>query len=844
MIQGTSPPTTQIRTQIRTQITTQITIRRRCVRAWVLALCGIVACDRGPAPVAPVLTPKQALGTFRLPPGYSIELVAAEPLVHDPVAIDFDASGRLYVVEMSGFMPNVRGTGEQVPNGKIVVLEDTDNDGRIDKRTVFLDSLVLPRTVTVLEHGVLVGAPPFLWLARDTTGDLRADTRVVLRDDYGRSDANPEHNANGALWTMDNWLHSANDGRELRLRADGTFESRATPSLGQWGVSSDEYGRLYRNSNEDPLRTDLIPAHYGVRDGVTSAARGVYAALTRNVPVWPSHKTPAVNRGYRDITLRPDSTLAHYTSAGSPTAYVGDRFPAAMRRSVFVTEPAGNLVGQFIVADSNGAPTTARRAQDSADFLTSTDERFRPVNLANAPDGTLYVVDMYRGIIQHRTYITGYLEEKIRERGLESPPGHGRIYRILYDSTGRGARPTLAAMSATALVTTLTHPNGWWRMRAQRMLVERRDTSVAPALRTFLSHADDRVRLHALWTLDGLGALDAATVISALADVSPHVRAAALRIAEPWLARGDAAVRAAAAALIGDSAVSVRRQLAASLGVFPEAARYTTANAMLDDSRPDAVIADLIAHVAGARAPALLARVLTRAKFNSRNDSAAVEALAAQIGRSARGADAERLVRWAGDGTQSRAHRIALMAGLTRGATGLRTPLELAARPTSLLVLIEGKDSVLAESVRRLEARLHWTGKPAPVAGAVRALSAAETARLSVGRDEFARTCAACHQVNGGGLPGIAASLVGSTYVNGAPEQLIRIVLHGKEGAMLMPPIGASMTDERIASILTFIRREWGNQGDPIDAAAVKEIRGATTGRRRAWTVEELARVR
>ncbi|MBL0169834.1 MAG: c-type cytochrome [Gemmatimonadaceae bacterium] len=811
--------------------------------AGVLALVGFTACERGPAPVAPVLTPTQALATFRLAPGYSIELVAAEPLVHDPVAVDFDADGRMYVVEMSGFMPNVSGTGEQVPDGKIVVLEDTDHNGTMDRRTVFLDSLVLPRTVAVLEHGVLVGAPPFLWLVRDTTGDLRADSRVVVRGDYGSTDANPEHNANGALWGLDNWLHSANDTRELRLRADGTFESRAIPSLGQWGVSSDEYGRLYRNSNEDPLRTDLVPAHYGAREGAASPGRGVYAALTANVPVFPSHKTPAVNRGYREKTLRADSTLAHYTSAGSPTAYVGDRYPVAMRHSVFVTESAGNLVGQFTVADSSGAPITARRAQDSTDFLTSTDERFRPVSLANAPDGTLYVVDMYRGIIQHRTYITDYLEEKIRERGLETPPGHGRIYRIVYDSTGRGAPPRLSAMSSTQLVATLAHANGWWRMTAQRLLVERRDTLAAPAVHALLRHTDARVRLHALWTLDGLGMLDAATVMSALADASPHVRAAAVRLAEPWIARDDATIRAAAVALAQDSAVLVRRQLAASLVVFPEARRLAVASMMLRDGVSDIVVADLMAHAAGPRALTLLTPVIARAAAGNRDDSAVVEALAAQVARSADGAHTTAALAWTGEGARRRSLQVALLSGLTRGATGLRTPVELATRPASLLALTRSNDTALAAAARRLEARLHWAGKPAPAVTA-RTLTEAETARIAVGRDEFGKICAACHQANGAGLPGVAASLVGSAYVNGAPSRLIRIVLQGKDGTMLMPPIGATMSDERIASILSFIRREWGNRADPIDAAAVKEVRGATTGRHRAWTVEELANVR
>ncbi len=823
-------------------------IRHVALRLWsgslVAALAALAACERGPAPVAPVHTPKQALTTFRLPVGYRIELVAAEPLVHDPVAIDFDADGRMYVVEMSGYMPRVSGEGEQVPNGKVVVLEDTDNDGHMDRRTVFLDSLILPRTVAVLEHGVLVGAPPFLWLLRDTTGDLRADTRVIVRNNYGSTDANPEHNANGALWGQDNWLHSANDTQELRMRADGTFESRPTPSLGQWGVSSNEYGQLYRNSNEDPLRTDLIPAHYAAGDGISSPLRGVYSALTANVPVWPSRKTPAVNRGYREKTLRADSTLAHYTSAGSPTAYVGDRYPAAMRQSVFVTESAGNLVGQFTVTDSTGAPSSARRTLDSSDFLTSTDERFRPVNLANAPDGTLYVVDMYRGIIQHRSYITDYLEEKIRERGLEQPVGFGRIYRVVYERTGRGAPPTLSAMSSAQLVATLAHANGWWRITSQRLLVERHDTSAGPALHALLQHADDRVRLHALWTLDGLGAVNVATVIAAFRDASPHVRTAAVRIAEPWIAQGEPTVRRAVIALIADSAVSVRRQLAASLVQFPPTHRIVTVTAMLDAGVTDAVSAELMARAADSHAPALLARVMARTATVRHGDSVAVDALAAWIGRAPNGANVERLLALADDGARPRSQRLALMAGLTRGAAESRHPMKIAARPAALLALTRGRDTVLAATASHLERQLQWAGKPVPRANPVRTLTATEAARIAAGGDDFAKTCASCHQSNGAGLASVATSLVGSAYVNGAPPKLIRIVLQGKEGTMLMPPIGATISDERIASILSYIRRAWGNSAEPIDAAAVKEIRGATTGRRRAWTADELARVR
>jgi mono/diheme cytochrome c family protein/glucose/arabinose dehydrogenase len=815
------------------------TLRRAAISACAIAVIG--ACDAAPRSVAPVLSPRRALRTFRLPPGYRIELVAAEPLVRDPVAIDFDPDGRMYVVEMSGYMPSITGEGEDRPIGRIVVLEDRNDDGRMDTRTVFLDSLVLPRTVAVLSRGVLVGAPPFLWLARDTTGDLRADTREMVRDDYGRADANPEHNANGALWGVDNWIHSANHTVELRLRADGTFDSRTTPSLGQWGVSSDEYGRLYRNSNEDPLRADMIPAHYATRDGGTATIRGVYAALTPNVPVFPSRKTPAVNRGYRERTLRPDSTLAHYTSAGSATAFVGDRLPPELRRSVFVAEPAGNLVGQFTVSAEPGGAVSAMRAVDSTDFLTSTDERFRPVYLSNAPDGTLYIVDMHRGIIQHRTFITDYLEEKIRDRGLEQPIGYGRIYRVVHRSFRRGPRPGLSARSPAELVDVLTHPNGWWRITAQRLLVERSDRSAAPALRALQRHQDDRVRLHALWTLEGVGEIDSAVIATALADASPHVRTAGVRVAEPHMERGHVVLRAAVVAMVSDSSAAVRRQVLASIGALPSSERYEVLATVAGEALTDDITAELFARAAGLRAEDLLARVLA----SSLGDGGRVasEALAAAIARQRDRAAVDRTLLLASDATRPTALRLALLRGLIRGAGQGSAFVELRTRPAGLLAMSRGDDSTLAAAATRLAAALDWPGKPRPAANAVRALTPGEVARVAAGRDIFGRICQACHQADGLGAPNIAASLVRSAYVNGTPLRLIRILLQGKEGMALMPPVGATLSDEEVAAVLSYVRREWGNTADPIDAAQVREIRGVTTGRRRPWTDAELAAV-
>ena len=814
--------------------------------------------------VTPVHTAEAEQALFKTAEGYRLELVAAEPLVQDPVAIDFDADGRMYVAEMRGFMPNLQGTGEDRPVGRIVVLEDTDDDGRMDKKTVFLDSLVLPRSIKVLEHGVLVAETPNVWLVHDTNGDLKADSKELVRSDYGTKQSNPEHNANGFVWGIDNWIHNANYGGEFRLGADGKFVFRKTEDEGQWQVSSDEYGHLYRNSNEDPLRADLVPSHYAMRNPSLPSPRGIYEQLTRNVPVWPAHKTPAVNRGYREETLRPaDSTLAHYTAAGSPTAYVGDRLPAELRRSVFITEPAGNLVGRMIIDEDSAGMMRARPAYDHAEFITNDDQRFRPVNLATAPDGTMYVVDMYRGIIQHRVFITGYLEQKIIERGMEQPIGLGRIWRVVHTTTRRGERPHLSTKTAAELVPILAHPNGWWRITAQRLLVERRDHSVAPALRTLArTSTDDRARLHALWTLDGLGDADVATVQAALGDRSQYVRAAAIRIAEPWLAQPGHPIVSRVLALASDRAPEVRRQLAASLGELPLASRDAALEKVIAGSGDDPVVADMVVTGLAGRETVFLDRLLAAKSLDPRRTEPVVRALSGAVIASRDTAAVRRLVAMVEQTSRPRWQRIALMGGGGRprpgpfgeigaaegapprgprgGRGGFAVALPVA--PHELLAAMAGNDSLLRASATRFAGGLTWPGKSAPEPRA-RELTAEEQARYAAGEKQYLATCSACHQARGTGLAGVAKPLVGSQWVLGPPVRLIRIVLHGKEGEMLMPPIGGSMTNDQIANVLTYVRRAWGNSASPITPIGVREVRGATAGRNKPWTEAELTRI-
>src|SRR4051812_43115880 len=443
---------------------------------------------------SPALSPAEALKTFYMPPGYHVELVASEPLIQEPVALDWDLEGRLWAVEMPGFMADIRGSNEHDPIGRVVVLEDTNGDGRMDRRTVFADGLVLARSLKVLDRGVLVAEPPNVWLMRDTNGDLRMDTKERVTDQYGRFDGDPQNNANGFYWGLDNRMYTAGQSDvQLRLK-DGVFEVQKTLQRGEWGVTQDDGGRTYRNTNESALHVDLVPTSYYARNPNLLRTRGSYERLADdnsdlNV-VWPVRPNPGTNRAYQTGIDREDGSLAKFTSVCAPLVYRGDRLPADLYGNVFVAEPAANLVSRIVLSD-DGAGIRARKAYDRGEFLASTDERFRPVFLSNAPDGTLYVADLYRGIIEHRISITMYLRDQIAARKLDRPTGYGRIYRIVHETTTRDTSTLLTPATPERMVETLAHPNGWRRDTAQRLLVERGARSVVPLLVKLAESAPD-----------------------------------------------------------------------------------------------------------------------------------------------------------------------------------------------------------------------------------------------------------------------------------------------------------------------------------------------------------------
>ncbi len=845
------------------------------------------------------LSPADALTKFSMPPGYHIELVAAEPMVQEPVMIDFDADGRMWVVEMPGYMRDFQASGEHEPVGRVVVLEDTNNDGTMDKRTVFQDGLDLARWIKVLDRGVLVAEPPNLWLFQDTDGDLKADRKELVTNRYGRHEGNVEHNANSLLWALDNWMYTSEVDIYLRLK-NGKFDVQPTLSRGQWGATQDDAGRIYRDTNESALHVDLVPAKYFVRQPNLLRTRGSHESLNGdngelNI-VWPIRPTRGVNRGYQAGILRPDGTLAKFTSVCTPVVYRGDRLPAELYGNVFVVDPTVNLVRRIVLSD-NGSTLVARNAYEDVkgEFLASTDELFRPVNLSMGPDGTLYVVDMYRGIIQHKGYMTEYLHDYVQAHKLEQISSRGRIYRIVHESTRRDGPPAMSRATPARLVEGLSHPNGWRRDKAQELLVQRADKSVVPALRKLAqSAADWRTRLHALWTLDGIDAIEPADVLQALAHPSRDVRVSAVRLSERWLGDPNTPMQSAVLKLLGDNDWAVRRQLAATLGELPVGSKEAAIAALLERNGNDPVAMD--AALSGLRGSelAVLERLL-QATAETPQRNAAITMLVAMIVRGGEDAASQTVLQRVADESRPAWQRSALLRGAEvallaatlpgnpppapidptapcatcpggRGESRGRNYAEMqasAARPAPVpapvtaparsgpRLILNREPALMAVAARggdfgtratRVLDRVEWPGKPGAAAAAV-PLTPAEQKRFAAGQEIYKNLCEACHGADGREQQ-VAATLAGSSAVVGIAGVPIRVLLHGKDGSIgEMPAHGETLSDEEIASVLTYVRRSWGNAGAPIDTASVKDIRGATAGRAKPWTEPELSAI-
>ena len=815
-------------------------------------------------PPAPPLSPEEAVKTFRVAPGYRLELVAAEPLVQNPVFFEFDPDGRIWVVEYQGYMRDVKGSGEAEPICRVVVLEDTDHDGRADKSTVFLDRLVMPRSFAFVKGGVLLQEPPKLWFCEDTDGDLRSDRRTEVGK-FGVA-GNPQHTANGLRYGIDNWLHSADVPMRHRW-VDGRLVEEPTVQRGQFGVSFDETGRFVTCRESAALHMDLIPAEYIGRNRhlaqVTARGGRGFSGVGVNVApdgqqVFPIRVTPAITLGARE--LREDGRLRTYTIASGACYYDGDQYPEDAYGNVFVPDSGGHLIGRLKLTPGI-RPNATRFYPEEQEFLASTDERFRPVNARVGPDGALYIADLYRGIIEHVIFMVPWISDQIRDRRLDTGEGMGRIYRVVRTDRPIERRPPqLSRVDAAGLVGHLGAATGWWRLTAQRLLVERADPAAVPLLLEMVRRGSAPLgRLHALWTLDGLDRLDGETKLAALVDADERVRAAAFRLSERGLdASQRERLRGALARAATDASEPVRLQatLTASALPGPEALDLTVRLARSGT--------DPLFHVAAltglqGREGEFLQRLMasSRAPSTVSAHEHALIGLAAQcVLESGAPAAAEVLLDTLAEvatPTWQRATVIEALVAFAASTRGRASRLALAREPRGLVALARGAEAARRQDAYRALELFTWPGVAvASLAGAdVSPLTPAQRRRLELGRETYAALCAACHQPHGGGLANVAPPLAGSDWVAGSPERLVRVILHGLYGPvtvngqtwnLAMPGLAGApgMDDEKIAGVLTYVRRAWGNSADPVAPALVATVRNETGARTLPWTEDEL----
>ncbi|MEO8482382.1 MAG: c-type cytochrome [Acidobacteriota bacterium] len=484
------------------------------------------------------LRPAEEAKKIWLQPGFTLDSVLADPDIEESAQIAFDGNGRLFVLELRSYMQDADGGGTLAPVGRVSRHEDRDNDGVYETHTVFVDKLVFPRFVLPFGADAILtkeSNADEVWKYTDTNGDGVADKKDLFATGLGRL-ANVEHQESHFMWGMDNWIYSTYNQVRIRWTPGGILREPTGANGAQWGVTQDNYGKPWFQSGASGM-----PGYFEF-----PVVYGNFQNPDRFEPdlniTWGAPVRLADMQGGMNSVRMPDGSLARATGSAGNDVYRGDRLPKDMIGDYFYGETVARIVRRLHPVKTEGL-TQLRNVYPLSEFIRSTDPLFRPVDMTTAPDGTMYITDMYRGIIQESQWSGPgtYLRQRINQYDLDKVVRHGRIWRLSYEGIGRRTtQPRMLNETAAQLVTHLTDPNGWWRDTAQQLIVIKQDKSVVPALKAMARTSTNQLaRIHALWTLEGLAAADAPLVREFMASPDPQIRQQGIRVSETLYKAGD-----------------------------------------------------------------------------------------------------------------------------------------------------------------------------------------------------------------------------------------------------------------------------------------------------------------
>ena len=541
-------------------------------------------------------TPEEQLKQFILPPGYRLELVMSDPIIQEPTAIAFDGNGRMFVVEDRSYMLDIDMTGQLDPISRISLHVDTNNDGVYDKHTAFVDHLVFPRFVLPFGPNTILtkeSNAQELWKYTDTDGDGVADRKELFDTGYGRL-ANIEGQEAFLTWGLDNWMYSTYNAFRARWTPHGVVKEPTGNNRGEWGVTQDNDGKMWFESGAPGVPVSFqFPIVYGnftVPDELEPDFR---------IP-WGAPVRVADMQGGLNATRMPDGSLKGVTGSAGNDIYRGHRLPKDLVGDYLYGEPVGRIVRR-IRAEKKEGLTYLRNVYPNNEFIKSLDPLFRPVDVTTAPDGTVYITDMYHGIIQVGNFAGPgtYLRARIQQYDLDKIIHKGRIWRLVYDGVKPDrsdalrrdrVAPRMHNETPAQLVRHFTHRNGWWRDTAQQLLVLKQDKSVVPQLVTMTTGSPNLLaRFHAMWTLEGLGALKPALVRRLMEDAEPRMRIQAIRASETLYKAGDRSFAADYAALTRDADVDVVIQAMLTINRWKVGDAAATTKTVMENNQAEGV---------------------------------------------------------------------------------------------------------------------------------------------------------------------------------------------------------------------------------------------------------------